>query len=86
MASLVLRLLTLPLAVGVLFATAIALALRPYGPVVFPWRLPEPEIWLCAAGGIVAAAVCAWRVWQGSSAHDELEKLNDAAINGDHLG
>lgn len=80
------RLLTLPPAVGVLFATAIAFALRPSGPVVFPWRLPESEFWLCAAGGIVAAGVCAWRVWQGSSAHDELEKLNDAALNGDHLG
>jgi hypothetical protein len=86
MASLVFRLLTLPCGVGVLFATAIAIALRPYGPVVFPWHLPEPELWLCAAGGIVAAAVCAWRVWRGSSASDELEKLNEAALKGDHLG
>ena len=86
MASLVLWLFTLPLAVGVLFATAIAFALHPYGLVAFPWRLLEPELWLCVAGGIVAAAVCAWRVWQGSSVHDELGKLNDAALNGDHLG
>lgn len=80
------RLLMLPLVVGLLFATAIALALRPYGPFVLPWRLPAPELWLCVAGGVAAAAVCAWRVWQGSSVHDELKKLNDAAINGDHLG
>jgi hypothetical protein len=83
--SLVIKAFSLAGTAGLLAVVLIALALRPFSFQDIP-HLSGPELWLCCGVGIVVAGVCFWRLLHGHGLREELRKLEEAALGGDHLG